>query len=121
MILKSEPAAAPKIGGVEPTHARAILSAPAASTSGGANWNVENSTLYGASLRAPVFSSTARMPSFWTPTRRVTFARSASVTGLSGDGLEEESPLSSSDPHAANANAESATRAAASRRRSDRD
>jgi hypothetical protein len=51
MILKSDPAAAPKIGGVLPTQARSILSAPAASTSGGPNWNVENSTLYGASFR----------------------------------------------------------------------
>ena len=44
MILKSDLAAAPKIGGVLPTQARSILSAPAASTSGGPNWKVENST-----------------------------------------------------------------------------
>ena len=42
---KSDFAAAPKIGGVEPTPATSILSAPAASTSGGPNAKVENVTL----------------------------------------------------------------------------
>ena len=50
---KSESAAAPKIGGVEPTPATSILSAPAASTSGGPKANVENEILYGRSFSWP--------------------------------------------------------------------
>ena len=77
---KSESAAAPKIGGVEPTPATSILSAPAASTSGGPKANVENEISYGRSFSWPDLSRIARMPSFWTPTR--SFTPSGEFAGL---------------------------------------
>ena len=67
-----ELAAAPNTGGVFPVIAKSIRPAFNASICGGPEVNVENSMRYGRLSKASAAFSSAWVPPFWSPTRRVT-------------------------------------------------